>query len=949
VTGGLISTKFHMPLTHGRLTGRSRLEARLQDGLLPGCRLVLVAAPAGFGKSTLVSAWLRVQDIPYSWLSLDVTDNEPRHFLSYFVGALQQIDGSIGHSQVNRIHTADLADSAAVYADIMANLVNEISAQAVPFILVMDDCHLVKNPAVLQQLNFLIEHQPSLMHLFLLTREDLPLPISRLRVRRQLVEIRQADLQFSFEETQDFLLEGMQISDLTRQEILALEQRTEGWIAGLQLAALSIRYGSDRDQFIQSFTGSDRYILDYLLEEVYSLQPEEMQNFLLATSVLDRFCAPLCGIVLSEFEGSSAVPENRTRSLLEQAERSHLFLIPLDNQRQWYRYHHLFADLLRHALAQAAGNKIPNLHMRASQWLEANGYIQEAVHHAFLSADWEYAAGLVERHAWKMILHSQVSTVSGWCGHFPEQVMRRRPALCIFHGWALIIAFKKSLFPAANVRIDQAGAALVDINPEATISLIDGAQPVNLKKWVTGQITLLRSFILMAEPRQQANPQALVELGEISSDQLPVEDATGRSVSLLDICYAVQAQSSAAGAEKKFEQVIAVASAGGNYFGAVVAEYHRAHGLFSQGRLREVISFCQEKRKLYEAFFTNPLRELPAIALLDQAEGCALLELNQSAEAERLLRRGLEVGQWMPREELPGYLALARLSAAQGNPGGVQEALRRLDMRWPDIHYCTRAMRVLYDLKYHPDDLEIRSAVSNWAEENPPEMGPGIVLPGIGPAWNDEGDYAVFCAWAQVQVILGNTEEALFVIQPMLKIASQNQLYHRLIELSLLEAQAHFVSGQKERAWKPLRLALSHAEKEGYLRLLDQGPVLIRLFKEADRLGVARQYIRRNLEALLPGAGQEMEQDPAPNHLSFPNEKPAARLTFESEGLLEPLTVREIEVLTLMAEGLSNAEIAARLFLSPNTLKAHTQNIYSKIDVHNRVKAVNKARELNLI
>jgi LuxR family transcriptional regulator, maltose regulon positive regulatory protein len=949
LTSGLISTKFHMPLTHGRLTGRLRLDARLDEGLLPGCRLVLVTAPAGFGKSTLVSAWIQKQDILHSWLSLDSADNEPRQFLSYFVGALQRVDRSLGMSQVNRIQTADLADSAAVYADIMANLVNEITTLTVPFILVMDDCHLVKNPVVLQQLNFLISNQPLSMRLILLTREDLPLPVSRLRVRRQLVEIRQVDLQFSFEETKDFLLEGMGISNLTSQEIQALEQRTEGWIAGLQLAALSIKYSSNREQFIQSFTGSDRYILDYLLDEVFSLQSEEMQNFLLATSILDRFCASLCDVVLDDYEGISTHPDNRSRSLLEQAERSHLFLIPLDNQRQWYRYHHLFADLLRNALVQAASNKITDLHLGASQWLEANGYIQEAVHHAFLSKDWEYAADMVERHAWNMILHSQVAMVSEWCSHFPEYVMGRRPALCVFHGWALIIAFKKDDFPAANVRIEQAEAALAGIDLQATITLIVDTQPISLKKWVTGQITLLRSFILMAAPRKQANPEALIEFGKVSYDQLPAEDATGRSVSLLDICYAFQAQNNVAVADKMFEQVIVVASSGGNYFGAVVAEYHRAHGLFAQGRLREVISFCQQKRKIYEGYFNNPIRELPAIALLDQAEGCALLELNQVTEAEQFLRKGLEVGQWMPREELPGYLTLARLCAIKGDSDGMLEALRRLDMRWPDIRYCTQSMRVLYALKSYPDDPDTRNVALNWTKENPPEIGLEIVLPGIGPAWNDEGDYAVFTAWTQVQIILGNTEEALSAIQPMLKIASEHQLNHRVIELSLMQAQAYFVQGQKERAWKPLRLAVSHGEREGYLRLLDQGPVLLRLFKEAEQLGVARQYIRRNLEALLPGPALKIEQEQAQKQGNLSANRNPARLTFDSDGLLEPLSPREIEVLALMAQGLTNTEIARRLYLSPNTLKAHTQNIYSKLDIHSRIHAVNKARELKLI
>ncbi|RPI84456.1 MAG: hypothetical protein EHM41_13340 [Chloroflexi bacterium] len=945
----LITTKFHIPLTRGRMTSRSHLEARLDEILLLGCRLVLVTAPAGFGKSTLISTWLKNQDVRYAWLSLDSGDNEPRQFLSYFVGSLQKIDASLGISQMNRIQTADLADSEAVYADVMATLVNEISGVSDPFILVMDDCHLVKNLMVNRLLNFLIERQPQVMHLILLTREDLPLPVSRLRVRRQVIEIRQADLQFSFEETRDFLSEGMGIPGLTSQEILALEQRTEGWIAGLQLAALSMMYGADREQFIQSFTGSDRYILDYLLDEVFYHQPEEIQSFLLATSILDRFCAPLCDAVINEFEDSPGGLSKNSRAILEQVERSHLFLIPLDNHRQWYRYHHLFAELLRHALAQAFENKIAGLHIQASRWLEANSYILEAVQHAFLSQNWQYAADLVERHAWNMILHSKVATVSDWCSNFPEEIIRKRPALCIFHGWALIIGFKKDDFPAANVRIEQAEAALANIDPLAVISLLVGAQQINLKRWVTGHITLLRSFILMAAPRKQADPKALVEFGQVSYDQLPEEDITGRSVSLLDICYASQALNDAADAEKKFEHVTGVASSGGNYFGAVVAEYHRAHGLFAQGHLREVLSFCQQKRKTYERYFKNPLQELPAIALLDQAEGLALLELNQIVEAEQLLRKGLAVGQWMPREELPGYLALARLCYAKDDQIGMVDAFNKLDMRWPDIQYFTNAMRVLYALKSKPDDTEIRNAASYWAREHPPEIGPEIVLPGIGPVWNDEADYAVYTAWAQVQIILGSTDEALAVIQPMLSISVEHQLNHRVIELSLLQAQAYYVQGQKERSWKPLRLALSHAEREGYLRLIDQGPVLQRLFKEAERSGVARQYIRKNLEAVQYDRKEVSDDDRDQNRAGIAGAQTSSRLTFDSDGLLEPLSNREIEVLGLMAEGLSNAEIAARLYLSPNTLKAHTQNIYSKLDVHSRVQAVNKARSLKLI
>ena len=821
----LISTKFHKTLSMGRLTPRPRLDAKLNESLQAGCRLAMVTAPAGFGKSTLVSAWIETQKTPFSWLSLDSSDNDPKQFLSYFVGALQKIDQSLGMDQISRIQTADSADSEAVYTDVMIHLINQIALLSTSFILVLDDCHLLKNPISLQLLIFLIECQPQQMHMILISREDLPIPVSRLRVRRQLVEIRQADLQFSTDEAGDFFRECMRIDQLTIQEIAALEQRTEGWIAGLQLAGLSLKTDPDPAQFVKSFTGSDRYILDYLMDEVFKNQPAEIQKFLLATSILDRFCAPLCDSLLEVMQDSTNEATNRARTLLDQVEHSNLFLIPLDYHREWYRYHHLFSELLRHFLSQTAPQKIRALHLRASQWLEKSGLIRDAVKHAFQAEDWIYAAELVERHAWNMILHSQVSNVSEWCRTFPEDVIRQRPALCIFHAWALSIAFKKDDFPAAIIRIEQAEAALTDIDPDLTIRLIVGTSPVNLLAWATGQATLLRSFILMAAPRKQANPQALVELGQLAYKQLPPEDITGLSVSLLDICYASQARCDAEDAEKKFEHVIEVALSGGNYFGAVVAEYHRAHGYLVQGRLREVITFCDQKKRTYAAYFEHPLQELPAIALLDQAKGCALLELNERTEAEHFLRDGLEVGQWMPREELPGYLALARLCALKGDRQGITETFRRLEMRWPDIGYCSQAVQVLYELQFHPDDPLVRKKASMWAQANLPEMGPDIIVPGIGPAWNDEADYAVYRTWAEVQIILGKPVEGLNVIEPMLNVAAESKLIHRVIQLSLLKAQAFYVQGQRERVWQPLTTALSHGENKGYLNIIDQSSI----------------------------------------------------------------------------------------------------------------------------
>ncbi|HMN60169.1 MAG TPA: LuxR C-terminal-related transcriptional regulator, partial [Anaerolinea sp.] len=670
------------------------------------------------------------------------------------------------------------------------------------------------------------------------------------------------------------------------------------------------------------------------MEEVFSRQTKEVQDFLLATSILDRFCAPLCASVLEILQPGQDDTAGRVRKMLEQIEHSNLFLIPLDYQRNWFRYHHLFSDLLRHTASQVFPNITALLHLRASQWLEAHGYIQEAVKHGFQSQDWPYAAELVERHAWNQILHSQVSTTSEWCRTFPEAVIRKRPALCIFHAWALIIAFKKDDFPAATARIQQAEAALGEIDPQVVSDLIPGAPPVPLHTWVNGQVTLLRSFLLMAAPRAQANPQALVDLGRLSYDLLPEGDIPGRSASLLDICYASQARCDADEAEENFKHTIGVALSGGNYFGAVVAEYHRAHGLLAQGRLRDVVAFCQDKKAQYQSYFAHPIQEMPAIALLDQAMGCALLELNQLEDAGAYLRSGLEVGQWMPREELPGYLALARFYATQGDDAGMLESLRRLDMRWPDISYCTQAERILYRLKKQPEDHEARLAAEAWVEKNPPLIREGVVIPGIGPAWNDEADYSVYIGWAQVQILLGHPEAALEVIQPILDVAQKYRLLHRVIHLTLLQAQAEFTQGRREDALRLARSTLEQAEPLGYLRLLDQGPVAAQLLREACRQGIAPVYIPRLFEA----CGLALKSS-APAHL--------AENTLAND-LVEPLSSREIEVLALMDKGLSNAEIAAKLYLSTNTLKAHTQNIYGKLDVHSRVQALNRARELKI-
>jgi len=421
----LLTTKLYIPLVRPELVSRPRLIERLNAGLHR--KLTLVSAPAGFGKTTLLSEWVGGCERPVAWLSLDESDSDPARFFTYLIAALQRVDPGIGQGAQAMMQSPQPPPPEVL----LTALINDIAAASQPFLLVLDDYHLITALAIHQLLAFLLEHQPPQMHLVIATREDPPLPLSRLRARGQTVEIRQADLRFTPEETADFLRRVTQ-ADLSSADVAALQQRTEGWIAGLQLAALSIRGHEDVQRLVQSFTGSHRYILDYLMDEVFQQQSADVQDFLLRTSILDRFTAALCDAVAERDD---------SRQVLLALEQANLFIVPLDESRQWYRYHRLFADLLRHR-SQMAGLQglVPHLHRQASQWYEANGFPAEAVHHALAGSDWERAATLIQDLSSMMLKRGEVVTLLGWFQALPDEVVLANPRLCYEYSWPLILS-----------------------------------------------------------------------------------------------------------------------------------------------------------------------------------------------------------------------------------------------------------------------------------------------------------------------------------------------------------------------------------------------------------------------------------------------------------------------------------------------------------------------------
>ena len=430
----LLKTKLTIPPARPEWVSRPRLIEQMSQASRSGRKLILISAPAGFGKTTLASEWARQVKLPVAWVSLGPGDDDVFRFWRYVLAALQRLDVSLDTSLDAPSNEAAQAISPVARREQISSetlvipLINEIAAHSTPLALVLDDYHMISDLAVHESVAFMIEHLPAQMHLVLSTREDPPLPLSRMRARGQMLEIRAGDLRFSQAEATHFLNQTMRL-DLSPQEVASLETKTEGWIAGLQLAALSLRDQAERSAFIQRFAGDDHHVMDYLIDEVLSQQPEPIQHFLLHTSILERLCGPLCDSILQRDD---------SQAILEHLARANLFVAPLDTQRHWYRYHALFADLLRNRLKAAQPSGLRELHQRASEWLQENGQQNDAISHALAACDYERAADLIRGSAGPLLYAGETATLLGWLENLPADVYRSRPILCIQHAWALL-------------------------------------------------------------------------------------------------------------------------------------------------------------------------------------------------------------------------------------------------------------------------------------------------------------------------------------------------------------------------------------------------------------------------------------------------------------------------------------------------------------------------------
>ena len=913
----ILATKLHVPSPRPGRVPRPRLIEQLNNGLTKGCKLTLISASAGFGKTTLTGEWVAQSGLSVAWLSLDAGDNDPVRFISYLIATLQTVQPGIGE----RLLTAFQSRQPPSTEAILTALLNEIATYLNEFLLILDDYHVIDSKPVDEALAFMVEHQPPQMHLVIATREDPPLPLARLRVRGQLTELRAADLRFTPAEAAEFLnrMMGLNLSD---GDIAALEARTEGWIAGLQLAALSMQGREDRASFIQAFTGSHRFVLDYLAEEVLQCQPETVREFLLQTSILDRFCAPLCNTVTERNDG---------KEILEVLERSNLFLISLDDQRQWYRYHHLFAEVLQAHLQEAQPARASTLLQRASIWFEQNGLTADAIRHALAAQDFDRAANLIER-VWRaMDISYQSATWLGWAKALPADLIRARPVLSVGYAWALLGVGE---LESSEARLSDAERWLAPAdkqfeNLSARMVVVDKAEFRSLP----ASIAAARAYRALA-------------LGDISSTKMYARQALTldpegssihytQAVSLLGI--AEYASGDLRAAEQELLKFQAIMWQANDIANAIGITFILANIKLVQGRLRDAVNAYQQSLQLAASRGTPSF-----LGASDIYRGLGEL-LCEQGDLEAAAQHLLTAKQLGEQSALTGWphrlcVAQARIREAQGDLDGALVLLDQAEREYVRNPLPDRPIAALRARTWVRQG-QLTKAFS-WAHEQ-------NLSPDDHPSFSREFEHLTLAralvARYKADRADSDLQAALGLLARLLQAADEGGRNGSAIEALILQSLAYQAQGEQARAHASLKHAMKLAEPEGYVHIfVDEGEPM-RLLISDSRLQIGKQG-RLGSQSLFSYADKLLSAFPQPAATT-----PKPKNENLKPVIVEPLSNRELEVLKLLQSELSGPEIAEKLIVSPNTFRTHTRNIFNKLGVNNRRAAVRRAEELDLL
>jgi LuxR family maltose regulon positive regulatory protein len=931
----LLQTKLYIPPIRPELVSRPRLIERLNAGLHR--KLTLVSAPAGFGKTTLVTQWLKSAQCPSAWLSLDESDNDAARFLVYFVAALRTIEprqesvGSIGKGALSALQSPQPPPVEAV----LTSLINDVTALPERIVLVLDDYHVIGAKAVDRALTFLLEHLPPQMHLVIATREDPNLPLARLRVRDQVTELRVTDLRFTPFEAAEFFNQVMGLN-LSVEEVASLEARTEGWIAGLHLAALSMQGREDVSGFIRAFAGDNRYIVDYLVEEVLQRQPERVRSFLLQTSILERLCGPLCDAVRfgkaeppNSSDGSAVTGQEDGKGMLEALERGNLFVVPLDDKRHWYRYHHLFADVLKTHLMEEHPDQVPTLHRRASEWYEQNGLASDAFRHALAAEDFGRAADVAEL-AWQAMDGSFQSAVwLGWVGKLPDELIRTRPVLSTQYAWALWMGGE---LEASEARLQDAERWLeptgnMSARPEGSA---DGMIVVDEEQFRTlpASIALVRAYNAEA----QGDVSATARYAELALKLTPEEDLLGRAQATVSLGFTYWVSGDLEAAHQALADWIDSMQKVGSIVFAIASTYAFADIMVAQGRLQEAARAYKQSLQLASEQDKDVERVTAHLYL-----GLAMLyhEMDDQEAAAQHLLKSRELGEQSTLPDWPyrWSVAQAQMKESEGDLEAAVDLLdeaKRLYVRssLPDIR-PTEALKA----RVYVRQGRLPKAQA-WAHER-------------GLSVDDELSYLrefehiilarVLIAEYESNRAEGSVLQAIGLLERLLNAAEEGRRMGSVIEILVLQALAHQAQGNIPLALVTLERALTLAEPEGYVRIfVDEGLPMAQLLSEAAAHGIMPDYTGKLLAASRAG---ERRSKGKSRLLTSPSPQP----------LTEPLSQRELEVLRMLNTELSGPEIARELVIALSTVRTHTKSIYSKLNVNSRWAAVKRAVELDLI
>ena len=886
----LLATKINIPPLREKRVMRPHLVARLNADLTR--KLTLISSPAGFGKTTLLCEFAAQIDRPVAWFSIDEEDNDTTRFIAYLIAALGKIKPGFGESiyQVLQTPKPERIES------LLAVMINEISSEFPSIILVLDDYHLIETTEIHQTLTFIIEHQPAQMHIMIATRADPPLPLARLRARDQLTELRERELRFSGDETAEFLNRVMELG-LGEQELLAMDQRTEGWAVGLQLAALSLQDQADKEDFVKSFAGSNRYILDYLGQEVLNSLDQETRKFLLQTSILERLNASLCE-TLTGFADSQRI--------VEDLEADHLFILPLDQERIWYRYHALFKEFLLKTLSGTQPDQIPTLHLKASTWFEEQGYMDEAIEHALSAGDHIRTMDLIEAIAKPRLMRSEVSSIIHWIDTLPEDDLSTRPSLCLTGAWALML---------------RGGS------PEEIESYMKIVERTQVSDQLQGSAAALRAF----QSSTKGEVKNSLELSQQALQLLPEDDLFLRSMVADNLGMVHLMLGDFEASIEHFAQTAEISHQAGNIMIEVGALCNMAGIWMMQGQLKRAWSANQQALDLATDRRGNRL-PVAGKALLGLGE--ITREWNDLDAATGYLKEGLELFKLFGElGSVISYVTLARIKEVQGDLEAAQEIVDQARQQAIQFEASTMddelvdAYQAQLWIVQGKDQL-----VARWVEDTELEkrIMAKVDKPRFDPVWEIHSQ-----TMARVYISRGKYDQALQMIEPLLKRARADLRMRSMLKVLAMRAVIYRLKGDSQEALQILERALNHGKAEGYVRtFLDEGEVMVQLLYEAAARGIHPDYTGELLAA---------HASSRPTSFSIKEKQR------DQKELVEPLSEREIEVLSLIAEGLSNQEIASRLHISLSTVKGHTSNIYGKLGVHKRTHAVARGNELGIL